>query len=150
MSEQDEPKEGLRERLESACEDLWWSSESDYPVEVVWQPKGAIAPVEIASYNDSLNSATDKVLKWLDFWSEQGKVEIVGVTEFFERATTPQKWHTKEDKEQLNRLIQLKELLTSELCHLQVYRCDEVEVTAYVLGFSDDAIAGVRTIIVET
>ena len=150
MPEANEPKEGLKAQLELVCEDLWWSSESDYPVEVVWQSESGIAPIEIATDNDSLGSATQKILKWLDFWGEQNDIERVDVTEFFERATTPKSWHTKADKEQLNRLKQLKKLLTSELSHLQVYRCGDIEVTVYVLGYIDRILAGVRTVLIET
>lgn len=150
MSASDKPKEGLKERLETACDDLWWSSESDYPVEVVWQPERAIAPVETAKDDDSLDSITQKVLGWLSFWEEED-VEVVAVADFFEKATAPKRWHTEENKEQLARLRALEALLKSELTHLQVYRCSEVEVTVYVLGYlGDRVLAGIRTIVVET
>lgn len=138
---------GLKARLEAACEDLWWSSEADYPVEVVWQTEGAIAMVEVA---DSSDSATEKVLGWLRFWDEQD-VEVVDVSNFFKKSTAPKNWHTEEDKAQIARLNALEALLKNELVHLQVYRCGTMEVTVYILGFSDRRVlAGVRTVIVET
>ena len=150
MAEQDDSKGSLKERLEDACEDLWWSSEADYPVEVVWQPKDAIAPIGTITSSDSLEDASQKVLEWLRSFDEQS-VEVIEVDRFFERAIAPKSWHTPEDKEQRSRIKQLKDLLVIELSHLQVYRCGEVEVTVYVLGYSQEgALAGVRTVLVET
>ena len=135
----------LKAKLEAACEDLWWSSESDYPVKPVWREESADADAPIA---------TAAVRQMFDYASEVD-VEVVDIEDFFERATAPKSWHTDEDKAQRDRLQQLKTFLTESLIHLQVYRCGEVEISVYVLGYTggstgDRHIAGVKTILVET
>ncbi len=134
----------LKSKLKTACNDLWWSSESDYPVKVVWNPaapEGAStdSPVAASAVREMFDCADDV------------DVQIVDIEDFFERATAPKSWHTQEDREECDRLQQLKALLTNELKHLQVYRCGEVEISVFVLGYTPSGdIAGVKTILVET
>ncbi len=134
----------LKSKLKTACNDLWWSSESDYPVKVVWNPAApegtsADSPIAVSAVREMFGCADDM------------DVQIVDIEDFFERAIAPKSWHTKEDREECDRLLQLKVLLTNELEHLQVYRCGKVEINVYVLGYTDDRnIAGVKTILVET
>lgn len=140
MSEKgDKSTDDLKKRLEDACKDLWWSSEADYPVKVVWQP------------NVVGNTDSTAIDQWISALHESNEIEKVNLNDFFERATTPKSWHTREDKIQLSRLKHLRELLTAELSSLQVYRCGEVEIATYLLGYSTDGIlAGVQTVLVET
>ncbi|PZO23201.1 MAG: hypothetical protein DCF25_00825 [Leptolyngbya foveolarum] len=139
MPVKDKLTDGLKERLENACKDLWWSSEADYPVKVVWQPS------VVGDRNPTV------INQWISSVHEESKIEKVDLNDFFERATTPKSWHTKDDKVQLSRLKCLKELLNAELSALQVYRCGEVEIAAYVLGYSTEGVlAGVQTVLVET
>ena len=129
----------LKAQLEAVTEDLWWSSESDYPVKVVWQSS------EISA---EINEAT---VRRLANCNENAQIQVVDVEDFFKRATTPESWHTPEDKAQITQLKALKSLLVDSLTHLQVYRCGAVEITAYVIGTaSDGSIAGVTTTLVET
>ena len=44
MSKLPKSQQSFKAQLEAACDDLWWSSESDYPVEVVWKPDVEIDP----------------------------------------------------------------------------------------------------------
>ena len=132
--------DGLKAQLETLCTDLWWSSESDYPVEIVWQSasktRGGIDETTVRNLADLAKNVT---------------VQIANVEDFFERQTTPQSWHTAEDKVQLDKLQQLKSLLTSSLINFQVYRCGETEIKVYAIGKTPDGhIAGVKTILVET
>ena len=144
MTADDMTADELRAHLEAACEDLWWSSESDYPVRPVWQPFDAHdadldSPIEASVVRQRFDCPADAA------------VQIAEVEGFFERATTPKSWHTEEDKVQCDRLQQLKTFLTDTLTHLQVYRCGEVEISVFVLGYTPDGdIAGVKTILVET
>lgn len=139
----------LRAKLEAACQDLWWSSESDYPVEAVWRsPNTAVT--------NTANTDTDEpiaipIVRQLFNYANEIEIRLVEVEDFFERATTPKSWHTPADKDQLSRLRQLKTLLTSALSRLQVYRCGNVEISVYVLGYTPDkTIAGVKTLLIET
>lgn len=137
----------LRAQLEAVTEDLWWSSENDYPVKVVWQSAEVSAeiPAEIPA---EINEVT---VRRLAGCNENAQIQIVDVEDFFKRATTPESWHTPEDKAQLTQLKALKSLLVDSLTHLQVYRCGAVEITAYVIGTAPDgSIAGVTTTLIET
>lgn len=137
MPAENEQKEGLEARLEKACENLWWSSEADYPIEVVWQPQ--------------VETQAKTMDNWVCHRHLEEEIEKVSLDDFFARVTTPRRWHTDEDKQQVSRLQQLKELLVAELSNIQVYRCGEVEISAYALGFSADAVlTGFQTVIVET
>ena len=143
--------EKLKDQLEAACDDLWWSSEADYPVEMVWlpAPQGqgdkAAEPIEI---NETL------ILQLAGYTTEESEqitVKRVELETFFEQALAPKTWHTRADKAQIAQLQHLKTILTQSLKNLQVYRCSEVEVTALVLGFvADGSLAGIKTILVET
>ena len=133
----------LKAQLEAVTEDLWWSSESDYPIKVVWQP--AEISVEIPA---EINETTVRRLAGCD---EDAQIKVVNVEDFFERVTTPKSWHTPEDKAQVTQFKALKALLVDSLTHLQAYRCGAVEITAYVVGTAPDgSIAGVTTTLVET
>ncbi|MGB7247991.1 MAG: nuclease A inhibitor family protein [Phormidesmis sp.] len=137
----------LKAQLEAICEDLWWSSEADYPVEVVWQPATAIA-------TSADHSIEEQIYQWVDQKEPRQKqraIEISSLEDIFGQATTPKSWHTAEDKVQLSKLHALKSLLTSALNSPQVYRCGEIEIAAYALGVAfDGTLAGVRTTLVET
>ncbi|MGB7087893.1 MAG: nuclease A inhibitor family protein [Phormidesmis sp.] len=137
----------LKAQLEAICEDLWWSSEADYPVEVVWQPAAAITP-------PAPDAIEEQIYQWIDqkeSRQKQRSVEISSLEDFFGPATTPKSWHTAEDEVQLSKLHALKSLLTSALNSPQVYRCGEIEIAAYALGVAPNGtIAGVRTTLVET
>lgn len=129
----------LKAQLEAVTKDLWWSSESDYPIEVVWQP------AEISA------EANEVTVRRLAGCNENAQIQVVDVEDFFKRATMPESWHTPEDKAQLTQLKALKSLLVDSLTHLQVYRCGAVEIAAYVIGTAPDgSIAGVRTTLIET
>ncbi|MGB3295899.1 MAG: nuclease A inhibitor family protein [Phormidesmis sp.] len=135
----------LKAQLEAACKDLWWRSEADYPLTVVWQ---SAADVSAASDGSSLNSELVRQLMSCD---DDAEVEEGNVEGFFERSLTPHAWHTDEDKARISRLQHLKTLLTTALVNPQVYRCGEAEVSMSVLGrTSEGHVAGVQTTVVET
>ncbi len=137
------PAPELKAQLEDATQDLWWSSESDYPVSVVWLPPAEINGDQVRQIVgcDSLGRLRHRATP----------IQVVTVEDFFARALTPQSWHTSEDKAQLAQLKKLKGLLTQSLSHLQVYRCGEVDVSVCVIGVAPDgSVAGVKTILIET
>ena len=128
------PADELKTQLESACDGLWWRSEADYPITVIWQSA----------------ADTGELIRRLA-GCDDADVEVGDMGSFFERSLTPHSWHTDEDKARLSRLQHLKTLLTEALTNPQVYRCGEVEVSLFILGrTSEDHIAGVQTTVVET
>jgi hypothetical protein len=130
----------LRAQLEDTTQDLWWSSESDYPISVIWQP-----PAEI---NAEINA--DQV-RQLAGCGADAPIQVVALEDFFARAIVPQSWHTPEDKANIAQLKKLKALLTESLNQVQVYRCGEIEVSVYIVGVAPNgSVAGVKTVLIET
>ncbi len=142
----------LKTQLEEACEGLWWSSESDYPVEVVWVSATAKASEDQVAAEDQVNSvlSTEGVCRVLGI-ENTDKLTTVEVEDFFARSLTPKSWHTAEDKAQITQLQQLKTLLVRSLQSLKVYKVGSVEIEVYILGLAPDGtLAGVKTCLVET
>ncbi len=143
--------EAFKSQLEAACDNLWWSSESDYPVEMVWQSATQGQSDEAA---EPIKISETVILQLAGYAAEESEkisVESVTLESFFAQALAPQPWHTPTDKAQIAQLQHLKTLLSSSLKNLQVYRCGAVEITALVLGFTaDGSIAGFKTTVIET
>ena len=148
------PEALIKAQLEAICENLWWSSESDYPIEVVWYSALDVAEGDAHrpafSEQASSGQAMPLLHKIINVEEDQPLV-VVEVEAFFAQALTPQSWHTAEDKAQLDQLRRLKALLTDSLQQLQVYRYGEIDVLIYILGYTPKGdIAGVKTCSVET
>ena len=134
----------LKTQLEEACQDLWWSSEADYPVEVVWQSASEVS-------SDEQKPTHEKLVRRVMNISAADKLIEVEVEAFCERSLTPKSWHTAEDKAQLAQLQRLKNLLTDSLQKLKVYRHGEVDISLYILGYTAKGdLACVKTCLVET
>lgn len=134
----------LKSQLEAACDDLWWRSEADYPITVVWL---SAADTPAASDGGSLNGELIRQIMGCD----GADVKVGDVEGFFERSLTPHSWHTDEDTARISRLEHLKTLLTTALVNSKVYRCGEGEISLSVLGrTSDGQVAGIQTTLVET
>jgi hypothetical protein len=130
------PAEELKTQLAALCDDLWWSSEADYPVEVFWQSPAASK----SNHPSQIEALINQLV------GEDTEIQTGDIDAFFAKAIAPQSWH-----EDSARLQQLKTLLTTALEKPQAYRCGAVEVSAYLLGYaSDGSIAGVKTTLVET
>jgi hypothetical protein len=125
--------EDLKAQLAAICDNLWWSSEADYPVEVFWQLSASPAtPSKIKSLVQQLVG-------------ENIEMQTEGIEPFFAKAIA------RPSNQDTARLQQLKTLLIDGLDQPQSYRCGKVEVIVYVLGYaSDGSIAGVKTTLVET
>lgn len=134
----------LKARLENACKDLWWSSETDYPVEVIWHTLPE-------SHQTGRIVLDNTLVRQIATCEEDAVIEMQPLERCFEKQLVPKSWHTAEDKQQIEQLRQLKALLIEALAHPQVYRCGEVEITLCILGYVSGGIfAGVKTCVVET
>ena len=136
----------LRQQLIDVCSDLWWVSESEYPVQPVWTHQSLSELLSSAPQPQTISTDLDRL---------------------FSSVVTHQSWHTPEDTEQTEAFTKLKQLLSQNLSDVKIYRCGEVEITLYVLGYQDQetteleqekvadqsdrrAIAGIQTLLVET
>lgn len=148
----------LKTKLEAACKDLWWSSEADYPVEVLWHELPALQRLDPQALTATATEAalSPAVLDPVLICSLAGCAEDTAITarpfdSFFASYLIPKGWHTGEDKQQLKQLDQLQTLLATSLIQPQVYRCGDVEITLLIVGYASDSIvAGVKTCLVET
>ncbi len=140
-------EEDLKVQLEEACEGLWWSSESDYPIEVVW----VSAADHKVTDHEGASTLLAAVVCGASGVGDTDALTIGEVEDFFARSLTPKSWHTAEDKAQITQLQQLKTLLVQSLKPLKVYRYGSVEIDAYILGLTaDGTVAGIKTRLVET
>jgi hypothetical protein len=127
----------ILEQLRTAADSLLMMSESEYPFEVfLWE---GIAP------------ATPEKVVQQTHHPQDTPVEIVGVDDFFQVATTEEDWHEEEEKATVKRFQTLVQTLKENLNNLQVYRLGHKEVDAYIVGQTPTGnLAGISTKVVET
>jgi hypothetical protein len=109
--------------LTAATADLFWTSETDAPFEVMmWKDLKPIEPIVTQSIDD-----------------------------FFQPAITPQDWHGKEGQAIVARYEALIATLKENLREIRVDRVGEVEITIYIIGkTSDGTWIALKTSAVET
>ena len=131
------PDRDLLIQLERATTDLHWYSEAEYP----WQ---------VFYWHDAATFSTDSLLQ-VGNYAPETSIVIQELSSFFENATTVETWHNEAEKLEAQRYRQLIELLTCNLCDINVYLLGTIEIDAYVLGRTKHhAIAGLTTKIVAT
>lgn len=127
----------ILDQLRTSANGLLMMSESEYPFEVfLWE---GIAP-----------ATPEKVVQQTNH-PQNTPVEIVGIDDFFEVATTAEDWHGEEEKATVNKFQALVQTLKENLSNLQVYRLRHKEVNIYIVGQTlTGNLAGISTQIVET
>ena len=124
-------------RIASACEDLFFVSETDAPVEPVEFPN--MTELSPAALREALDRGDEEPVKSAD------------ATEFFDRLTRPQEWHIETEKEVTRRFLHLRDVMENELEDIHLFRVGKVQVEIFVIGRTPGGtIAGVRTRAVET
>jgi hypothetical protein len=108
--------------LQIAIDGLLFSSESDFPFEIIsWS----------ATELPVLTSAT---LLAHTGHKPATAVSTATLENLFAPLITEQDWHTEDDKTTLARFRQLLEKLQKHLHDIQVYRVGEIELDIYILG----------------
>lgn len=145
--------DGALTALELASAGLWFTSESDYPVEAFVVPGGA------------LDAATATTVLAPAFVQRPGQppledleAEEVPVAWFFDRYTVAQDWWEPERHEVAPRWQALRDVVELQLEDARVYRLGVYQgrnlsgqIDVFVVGrTADGAWAGVRTVSVET
>ncbi|MHC5854763.1 nuclease A inhibitor family protein [Nostoc sp.] len=127
----------ILDQLRTSANGLLMMSESEYPFEVfLWE---GIAP-----------ATPQKVIQQTNH-PQNTPVEIVGVDDFFQVATTEEDWHEEEEKATVKRFQTLVQELKKKLTNLQVYRLGNKEIDVYVVGQTPAGnLAGISTKVVET
>lgn len=125
------------QQLTTACEGLEWSSETDFPLQIVYWQNTQYLDIQtvISRYK----------------YSPDIEVKTKSVESFFAVATAEQSWHGDLEKASTQRYIKVQNLLEENLQDINVYLVGEIEIDVYILGkFCSDSIIGLSTKIVET
>ncbi|MEJ6487807.1 nuclease A inhibitor family protein [Nostoc punctiforme UO1] len=125
------------DQLRTAADGLLMMSESEYPFEVfLWE--------------DAAPATPEKVIQQTNH-PQNTPVEIVGVDDFFQVATTEEDWHEEEEKATVKRFQTLVQELKKNMTNLQVYRLGNKEIDVYIVGQTPAVnLAGISTKVVET
>jgi Nuclease A inhibitor-like protein len=122
--------------LKQATTDLLWSSESDYPFEIVtWSKEVEMTPIALFGDLPDVNRP----------------IEMMSAIDFFEPVLTVEDWYQAEELAQVDRYTDLLHAIDSHLTDVKVYRLGEVEIAIYIVGKTPDGdIVGLKTYAVET
>jgi Nuclease A inhibitor-like protein len=122
--------------LKQATIDLLWSSESDYPFEIVtWEPGIEMTTATLFSNLDQADLA----------------IESIDLTNFFEPVLIVEDWYEAEELAQVDRYTNLLQTIDSNLTEVKVFRIGEIEIDIYIVGKTPSGdIVGLKTQVVET
>lgn len=138
--QQVESVDDLISELKAASENLFYISETDAPFEpFVWKTNNSIDEVKA---EDVLKQTAQKI---------DAKVAEITLDEFFKQPTEMQDWFGDEEKAQVEKFKNLKELLAARLKNVKVFKIGEVQIDIYVVGIDREGnLTGVKTKAVET
>lgn len=124
------------DRLKQATIDLLWSSESDYPFEIVtWKQGIEITPTALFSGVDDADRS----------------IESLTLTDLFAPVLTVEDWYEAAELKQVDRYTELLHAIESNLTEVKVFRVGEVEIAIYIVGKTPTGdILGLKTHVVET
>jgi hypothetical protein len=124
------------DRLKQATTDLLWSSESDYPFEVVsWELGIELTPTDLFS----------------NIYDTDLAIESISLTDLFEPVLTIEDWYEDAELALVDRYTNLLDLINTNLSGVQVFRVGEVEIDVYIIGKTlTGDIIGLKTRSVET
>ena len=124
------------DRLTQATVDLLWSSESDYPFELVtWISGTELTAVALFQGLDDADL----------------EIESMTLTDLFKPVLAVEDWYEAAELAQIDRYTNLLQAIESSLADVQVFRVGEVEIAIYIVGrTSAGDIVGLKTYVVET
>lgn len=130
-------KSDLRSELETACDGMFYLSETD----------AEILPFFYLAGEDSI---LDALLQEQEI-TGRSRAEEMAFNDFFARLSKIREWFGTKEMENANRFGKLKKLLENNLSDLKVFRIGKIRIDIYVVGVDKDGnLAGVRTKAVET
>lgn len=125
----------IAETLTQASQGLLMPSESEYPFEVfIWKD------VELT---------LEKILE-LTHYPPATSIEEVELDYFFRNVATDKDWHDKIQKENVAKFKNLVQVIKDNLAEIRVYRIGTIEVSVYIVGKTNDGVAGLATKVIET
>lgn len=125
----------IAETLTQASQGLLMPSESDYPFEVfVWED------VELTP---------EKILE-LTNYPPATSIEEVELDYFFRNVAGEKDWHDKIQKENVAKFQNLVQVIKDNLADIRTYRIGTIEVNVYIVGKTNNGLAGLATKVIET
>lgn len=126
------------DRLKTATTDLYWSSESDYPFEIVTWDRGVeMTPTALLARSNP------------DF--DLDSTSSSSLADLFAPVLTVEDWYEEAELATVDRYQQLLQAIETNLFDLKVFRFGEVEVNIYIVGKTVNGdIVGLKTRSVET
>jgi hypothetical protein len=124
------------DRLKQATTDLRWSSESDYPFEIVsWELGIELTPSDLFS----------------NIYDTDLEIESISLTDLFEPVLSIEDWYEQAELDLVDRYTNLLDSINNNLAEVQVFRVGEVEIDIYIIGKTPTGdIIGLKTRSVET
>jgi len=123
------------ETLTQASQGLLMPSESEYPFEIfTWK---------------NVELTAEKILELTNYPPET-LIEEVELDYFFRNVATEKDWHDNIQKENVAKFKNLVQVIKDNLAELRVYRIGTIEVNVYIVGKTNDGVAGLATKVIET
>lgn len=119
-------------------EGLLYPSESDEPVQFLFQPRDGDRALTVREFKDlfGLQAAEDVTEKAPEcFWLP---------------VTVDREWYGAEERERTTQFVELRRILGENSERIQYFEVGEVEVGLYLVGQSDQTITGIKTTAVRT
>ena len=124
--------------LKAALQGLYFTSESDYPLELICWTKleGKGLDLEFVKQQLGLDEAIP---------AEEGDAQ-----EFLQNCAKIESWFGDDEKKNAQGFQRLQEFLSRQLANLKLFRLGEIEVTVVVAGESAANVLGFKTTSIET
>jgi len=123
------------ETLTQASQGLLMPSESEYPFEIFTWKNVELTP--------------EKILE-LTNYPPATSIEQVELDYFFRNVAKEKDWHDDIQKENVAKFQNLVQVIKDNLAELRVYRIGTIEVNVYIVGKTNDGVAGLATKVIET
>jgi hypothetical protein len=124
------------DRLTQATTDLLWSSESDYPFEIVtWAQGTEITPTALFNNLDEAELS----------------IQAMTINDFFEPVIAIEDWYAETELAIVDRYKALLATIEANLSAVQIFRIGEIEVAIYIVGNTPTGdLIGLKTYSIET
>jgi hypothetical protein len=129
-------KDAILQRLQELVQRLYFMSESDYPLEVVYVEAEAL---------------TDKKVRELAGALEEAGIETVDLSYFFRNMTKVADETDEASRQKAEGFQALQAYMEQHLDNIRVYRVGSIEITVLTLGaVTEGGYVGFRTTVVES
>jgi len=129
-----------------------WMAEVTFLLKDLWYPSESDEPIEWISFQTSIAPplTTTDLVHCQGFVPEL-VVEEKEVENFWEPVITLEDWFGEDEKLQVGKFLELKQLMEDNLKDIQLFRVGQVEIELYLIGqFNTCEWVGLKTKVIET